>query len=77
MQVQIFTDLLPAAGDSLSEENQASPGGSLRESRGAKEVAVAQSNRDGKYVIVISPKTDMVKGTSRTTLIGVEPPKYT
>jgi len=26
VQVQIFTDLLPAAGDSLPEENQASPG---------------------------------------------------
>ncbi len=35
VQLQIFTDLLPAAGDSLPEENQARPGGSLREPRGA------------------------------------------
>ena len=61
-------------------------GGSLRESREAwfdrlttprkiegKEVAEAQSTRDGECAIVISPKTDMVKETSRTTLFGVEP----
>jgi len=31
------------------------------------------STRDGECAIVISPKTDMVKETSRTTLFGVEP----
>jgi hypothetical protein len=44
------------------------------ESRGAKEVAEALSNRNGECAIVISRKLDRVKETPRTTLFGVEPP---
>jgi len=58
------------------EENQENPGGSLREARGAwfdrlttprkiegKEVAEAQSNRDGECAITISPSRTLFKPT--------------
>ncbi len=55
VQLQIFTGLLPAAGGSLPEESRAGFEGLLWESRGAKQVADALGNRDGKCAKFISP----------------------